>query len=354
MSRFTNPMEKGLSSKQILTLILYLIFLAASVWACGESLARSYELPKTICYIIGLSAMLGASFCLSMIHKSISPGYLNNRTWWLIIGTIGFLFFWFVSFVSNTHNIYLVGMIDETRQEELRNVRNQLELIKDKSITEFYGAEEKFKAEIEVEIENMKYEIQNEGNLGHGSKTDSIMVRIEKLIGSEVDKLDPTSNSRIDLRDHADQQASKIRKQAEIKLSEISAIINELERFIKQDKYKNTMLDLEATIDNYSQLDEAKIKSTLRNSYSYYNKCYEYIGQLYENPLLKGRANLVINPLPTVPESIELERISWSWKQFIKGNYEKFNFFLAIIWALIIDIACFILFYFGVLPSDNE
>ncbi len=354
MQIFTNPLEKPLSRKQIFSALLFALFLGASVWATGESIARSVALPKFFTYIIGFAAMAAASFCLSMIHKSISDSYVNKRIQLLIIGLIGWLFFWSGSFTSNTHNIYFLMVVDEMRQEELRNIKNELQLIKDKSVAAFDIAKGRYASAIENNIENMKYEIINEGQLGHGPKTDSILAVISNLLGSEVTRLDPRSNSRADLQSHARQMATKIREMKQHKLREIDDRIKNLKKFIEKPQYQYILLQLDTAINNYDHEPMDDIKMILRNSYSHYNQCFDYLQQLFEDEFLKENSRLQLNNLPKTPESVELENIARSWQQFLKGNFDSWHFYLAIIWALIIDLACFILYFFGVLPNEDD
>lgn len=354
MGIFTNPMERGLSTKQKTSLLLYLFFLIVSVWATGESISRSTELPIFACYSIGLAALLGASFCLNLIKQSRSHEYVPNRALLLIIGVIGFLFLWLVSLTSNTHNFYFVMTADKLRQQELRGVKNQLELVRDKSVTSFELAKDQFRNKIEAEISNMRAEIMNSGDMGHGKATDSIIDRIGDLLQTNIQRTDPPGNDRRALNLHADEMANNIRHLVSNKLVSIDSRIGKLDEFIDQEEYGKVLGDLDLTIKEYLSKNEIEVKTTLRNSFSFYNKCFDYIKQLFENPFLKENTELEIAELPEVPESIDYENIAKSWQNFFEGKYSSLHFYLALIWALTIDIACFILFYFGVLPPEDE
>lgn len=354
MSLRSNPLDKGLTKKQIFSSTLYIVFLSVSVWATGESISRSTDLPKVICYIMGLAAILGASVCLTLIKQSFSRGgHVSNRSSLFTIGIVGFLFLWLVSLTSNTHNFYYVSVINDLRQNELRVVRKQFELIQSNSLTSFELAKEEFRNEVESEITNMKYEIQNIGNPGRGNMTDSIIIRIEKLLEREVDDLDLPPISRIGRNLYADQLSNKIRDLLDDKLLSIEARINEMQNFLNKKKYQSIIIQVDETIDNSYNINVNEIKSILRNSYSYYSECYNYVVELFQSPFLQERTQLNLVKLDDVPESIQLENIARSWENFLSGKFESLHFYLALIWALTIDVACFILFYFGVLPKED-
>ncbi|MFH1196894.1 MAG: hypothetical protein V1720_14430, partial [bacterium] len=349
-----NPLDKPWTNKQRISFVLYMVFLLVSVWATGESIARSTQLPVLACYAIGLAALLGASFSLTLIKKSFSSKYVPNRSVLIVVGIVGFLFLWLVSLTSNTHNFYYVMTIDKLRQKELNTVKNELELVKDKSIFAFNTAKNEFSNKIESEIKSLKNEIMNPGLPGHGGRTDSIITTIETMLQSNIQRITPTGSDRRSLLQHADNMAEIIRGQTDNKLLLIDDRINELNKFIEQKEYNIYLTDLENIIKNYLTTDEMPLKIILRNGYSFYNKCYDFIGELFKIPFLKENIKLVISKLPEVPMSIENENIATSWRKFIDGKYDALDFYLALIWAITIDLACFILFYFGVLPKDED
>lgn len=49
MGFFGTSLDERWTTERKIYLLLYAIFFAASVWASGESLARSTDLPKVFC-----------------------------------------------------------------------------------------------------------------------------------------------------------------------------------------------------------------------------------------------------------------------------------------------------------------
>jgi hypothetical protein len=355
MAFFRNPMVDPWSARRKVSFLLYLIFLAASVWACGGSLARTLGAAKILCYILAFAALATASFCLGLVKVSVGRGFVSNRSIKLLVGAVGFVILWFAILMANTHNIYYVMTVSNQRQKELRNVRNQLELIGDKSIAAFNEARSQFEDIIATDIKNMKEEILNPNNRGRGEKAESIVNRIEEKLG--VRDIEMPTNPPRDfngLRQYAESLASKIREITREKLSRIDEKISQLNTFLRKEDYQNTQKMLDVLITNFDTKSEREITQGLRNSYSMYKKAQEYIEQLFKEPLIRENTNLSIERLPDVPVSIESEDIAYSWGEFFKrGSVNIPRFWWAISIAFILDLACFLFWYFGVLPDEE-
>ncbi len=348
-----NPLEEPWSTKRKMYFLLYAIFFAASVWASGESLNRSTTLPRVFCYLVAFGVLALASLCLKLVRDSFSKGPEQARALKLSFGILGFAIAWTAILSANTHNIYYVMTVNKQRQKELEHIRNQLELVQDKSIASFKSAKTAFTANIEREIGNLKAELLNPNNQGHGPKTDEIVTRIEGMLGSEVDLQTNPPTDQAGLRRYATDLADKIRLMRDEKLRTVDEKINQLNAFLKKDDYQNTQKTLNQLIKNYRTTSEDEIIQGLRDSHSTYSKTQEYIDQLYSEPLIRNNANLVIERLPEVPISIESEAIAFVWGQFLRGAIPQLSLFL---WALgigfIFDFTCFMFWYFGVLPED--
>lgn len=349
-----NPLDAPWTTKRKISLLFYVLFFAASVWASGESFSRSLGQAKVFCYILAFIVLALASFCLGMVKESLGRGYIENRSIKLIAGLIGFIIAWLIILMANTHNVYYVMIKDEQRQKEIRNVRNQMELVEDKSISAFEAAKSKFSSKVEAEIANLKEEILNPNNRGHGEKTDQIVSRIEQMLDREVDLPTSPPTDRVGLREYSTSLAEKIRAIRQGKLAIVDDRIKQLDAFLKKSDYQNIQRNLEEAIADYDLKSDRDIAQVLRNSYSMYAKTQEYIDQLYSEPLIKENTDLSIDRLPEVPISIESEDIAFVWGQFFKGEIPSLSRF---IWSMIIglsfDLACFLFWYFGVLSEED-
>lgn len=348
-----NPLDEPWSTKRKIYFLLYAIFFAASVWASGESLHRSTTLPKVFCYLVAFGVLALASLCLKLVRDSFSKGPEPARAVKLVFGLLGFAVAWTAILSANTHNIYYVMTIDKQRQQELRHVKTQLELVEDKSVTAFKVAKTEFSGNIDREIGNLKAELLNPNNQGHGPKTDEIITRIEGMLGNEVDLQTNPPTDQAGLRRYSTDLAEKIRVMTTEKLKTVDEKIEQLNLFLNKDEYQNTQRTLDYLIANYPTVSENEIIQGLRNSYSTYSKTQEYIDQLYSEPLIKEHAKLSIEKLPEVPMSVESEAIAFVWGQFFRGELPRLSLFL---WSLgigfIFDFTCFMFWYFGVLPEE--
>jgi hypothetical protein len=349
-----NPLDEPWSNKKKVYFLLYAMFFAASVWASGESLHRSTTLPKVFCYLVAFGVLALASLCLKLVRDSFSRGPEPARGIKLFFGILGFLIAWLAILSANTHNIYYVMTVDKQRQQELRNVKNQLDLVEAKSDTAFNSAKSAFSNNIGREIGNLKAELLNPNNLGHGPKTDEIVTRIEGMLGNEVDLQSNPPTDQAGLRRYSNDLAEKIRMMTDGKLKTVDEKINQLNAFLRKAEYQNTQNNLDDLIANYRTKSNEELNQGLRNSYSTYKKTQEYIDQLYSEPLIKNNASLSIERLPEVPISIESEAIAFVWWQFFKGDLPRVSLFL---WAIgigfIFDFTCFMFWYFGVLSEEG-
>ncbi len=353
MGFFNDPTGERWNAKKWGNFILYLVFLSVSVWASGESIARSFDLPILVCYVFAFVMSAGAAFGLMLIHRSITSNE-DGKLVKALFGTFLFLFLWGASFLSNTHNFYYVGAMENIRNNELTGLKNNLELIESKGVNSFRQAREEFRAKVESEIENMKNQITNLGDPGRGEKTEKIIIRIEKLLGEELTELNPPGNDLRGLRLYADQYATMIRKILEKKLASIDKDIEIIQQNIKTPEYSNVLQELNVVIEKDPRPTD-EVRKILRKGYAYYNKLYEYIEDLFRSPFLKERSSSTLNlqPLPETPESIDLEHIANSWKRIFAGNYDASRFWIAVIFALVIDLASFGIWYYGILNTED-
>ena len=298
-----NPLERGWDKSQYLSFILYVIFLCISVWATGESIYRSIGLHKYFSYSLGLVALLGASFCLGLIKRFFSGEREDNRGLLVVCGFVGFVLFWLITFTSNTHNFYYMMTIDEQRKKDYNEVIKQLELGKINPINVFDNAEERYKEKIDAEIINMKREILNNGDPGSGAKTDSIIARIEGVMGNvTINKLKPINNSKRELIRHADIMAEQIR---EIEMSRIDdyrkSVKQKIIDYVGNPLYKSKLDELTQCVNNINDLDENTLNYSLSKGYSAYSKYYGFLEQLFKNPFLKDWHDFGIKKLDDVP-----------------------------------------------------
>jgi hypothetical protein len=321
-----------------------------SVWASGESFSKSFGF-SSICYVVAFVIMLTASFCLRLVWQSQRRGKVTKLPQFLF-GMVGFICSWTLIFSANTHNFYYISTNKVQKKKELINVKKQLALIRTSAVSTFESAKTKVTNDLEAEIKNLKDELLNPNNQGHGEVVDAIVTRIEKTLGAEIDLLSKPPRDRLGLRKYGDGLADKIREIRDKKLAIIDKQIEQLNAFVEKDEYKNVQKNLEDLVINFSTKEEKDVDQALTGGYTIYSETKRYIDQLYSEPLIKNNTTLDIAALPETPLSIESRDISYVWSQFFNKKIEdRSNFIWAAILALLFDMACFLLWYFGVLPN---
>ncbi len=350
-----NPLEAGWTRGQAISFVLYAIFTAASVWATGESIWRTTLLPRTFCYIIGLAALLGAATCLMLIKQAFSPGYEPRRALLAIVGFIGFLFLWFVSLTSNTHNFYFVMAADDLRREEAATVQSALNLLRDKALVAGDAARESFREELEALILKMKAEITNPGDPGHSVETEKVIAQIEALLQREVQRLDRPGTGMSGWEVYANSMADQVRSLSDTRMREIDSSLASISAYLERPKYGAVLTQVSDALDQgIHNMEILDLKELLRTAFSTYNEAVDLVKQGFELPELARRSTLSLQELPSVPGSIRLENIASSWKDFLSGKFETWKFWLSLLWAITLDVAAFILFYFGVLRREDS
>jgi hypothetical protein len=354
MGLFNNPMEAPWSFKKKSSLLFWLIFTSGSVYCAEESLYTTTNLPKFVCYIMGLAIISTATFCLYLIRNATSDGFVQGRKVKLVLGIIFFPIFWFFIVAANTHYIFFQMSVEKMRLKELTVVNNNFDLAKNKFFSEIDSLNRNYDLQVENEISNLISEITNPGNPGHDKETDKILIRIGELTGGNVvlESRPPSPNNRDALREYANRNADKIRKIKEKNLQICITSKDKVSQIL--DENKNVRNELNETISNFEKTSEGEKKNALRRSYDLYDKVYKLISDILipvHSETLK--VDIASYKLPSIAPSIDIEDISSAWKFFFKGLYSA-KFFWSIVLAMIIDIASFMFWYFGVLSKEEN
>jgi hypothetical protein len=354
MLRLYNPLEKSITQTQIYSFILYGVFLSASVWAAAESLARTAHLPRLFCYIAAFGLLSGASFCLALVKRSLSPGYVKARTGLLAVGSVGFVLLWLVTLTSNTHNFYFVSAVGDLRRAELGEASEKLRLLPERSKLAGKAAKDALIAEVEAKIETMKSEIMNPEDPGSGIKTERVIIEIERLLQSSIQRLNYPSNKHLyGLTRYANGMANQIRVILGVRLAEMDRASANVDNYLAKPEFTQMTGRLKAALaQGMGSLQEDALKDLLRSAFEMYNEGTEFIRQAYALPRLEKYLQN-FEPLPKAPRSIRLENIAEAWKDFMAGQFEPWKFWLSFLWAFSLDVATFVLFYFGVIPRDD-
>ena len=355
MAILRNPMEAPWSFKQKTSFVFWFIFTLASIYCAAQSLNKTANIDLWICYIIATAIIATATLCLTLVKEATGEGYVSRRKLKLYAGILIFLFAWSFIVAANTHYIYFKMTVDRIRLSELTTVLKNFELVQNKVINQIDTMTSNYSVRIDNEIDNLKTELTNPFNPGHAEKTDSILKRIEILIGDNADLMTnpPNSGDRDGLRKYADLSADKIRRIRDNNLANCNQKKNEIIAVFTDNNNQITLKTLEKDVADFELIGAFEKRNTLRKSYTLFDKVCKLISDIAV-PLGKNTLRVDISKykLDETPPSIDIEDIATAWRYFFI-NPQNARFIWSIILAMVIDIACFMFWYFGVLSKED-
>jgi len=350
-----NPMGDKWTLSKIVSFVCWVIFSVTSIHCAAQSLYQSTGQEIWVCYVVGGSIVAVASLGLRLVKRSFDEGFVSIRRLRLVAGSFIFLFPWLFILAANTHFIYFKMAVERNRLSELNNVRTNFDLVRVKAINQIDTMSAGYATRVENEILNLKAEINNRNNPGHANKTDEILLRIEVLIGDNADLMTnpPSSKDRNGLRLYADETAEKIRAITKNNLKKCQDEKREIESFFTMRENTETLLLLDSSIRKFFVLDENTKKTALRESYTLFDKLCKAITAI-AIPLGKNVLTIDVEmyKLSAIPPSIDMEDIATAWKLYFEQPKNQ-RFIWSIILALVIDVACFSFWYFGVLSEED-
>lgn len=326
---------------QVLCLLLYLAALSYSIYMSAESIARSFSTfnlfsAGVLAFILLVLAAVGLNGVKRTLHSDD-----DNKGVRLLGFIVLCLLPLFGSIATNTHSFYYGSIIEELQNEELQELKNRLEVIEEKAVGELLQGRNQLEGKVNAQIENLKNQITNEGNKGHGAKTDSIITVIERLLGEELSPLQPSGTSTAALRSHANQYSGMIRGILAQKLASVDSSITVIRKSVHTEEYEK----YKAQLDEYIPMPkrpEAETTILLRDGFAFYNKLHELVEDILRQATFlnkKEDIKLDVEPLPKSPMSLRFRRITTSWEQFVNDEYNATVFGFSLFFALILDIA---------------
>ena len=348
-----NPLEEGMTKNQFIGWVLYLLLVVVSVWATGESLKSTFvNIPRPICYIIGAMICAIIAAMLSIIKDALAEKVRLKAFFAFVV----FLFVWGISLVTNTHNFYLKGSLDNIRKNELYEAKKQLILISQNSDAVVNQAKDNYQLKINNLIASLKGEIQDEGKPGLGPNAEKILIEIEREMNANFPRFKAVNQTMASVRDLANRQGKLIHDVLQDQLESIDAQGDKVKQCTIDNNDGNIIPELEDCIENYPLKKIENIKTTLSNAYNIFNTIHDCITQLLDFQLLKhNKGNLMTEKFPDVVESIELEHISSAYGYVNKHQgFNTSRFLFAFALALGVDLGSFVIFYFMAIAKTED
>lgn len=352
MGIFYDPIDGPPSQKQILGSLLYGVLAIISIWATGQSLRLTFDLPIWTAYLVGTAIVLIMAAMMSIIKNGIEERNLVG----LIVGVVVFLVVWFISLGTNTHNFYLKGSLKAIQEEELKTIQKELEGIRTESESLVNSASTDLRLKISTAINNYKKEVTNEKNPGHGPKADSLKLIVEKLLPGAQFRI-PSGNWYGSLKDRirlANIIGTQMTQTMDNKINSLTVKNDEIKELLNEKNFESLNNDISNHLSLFFDKSIAENRKIISKSWQFYNVLVDQVKNILSgNVIPKNQVKIRNKEIPQTPGSIELEHISNTYDYVnSKSGFATSEFLWSFLLALGVDLGAFAIFYFMVLKKD--
>lgn len=354
MGLFYNPIDGPPSQKQVTGIILYVILALISVWATGQSLSLTFDLPIIVSYFVAGAIVFIMAAMLGIIKDSIE----DRKKIPLIIGLLVFFLTWFISLATNTHNFYLKGSLRDIQELELKEIKTDLEGLKVNSNSIISGIIATCNLNISNHIRNYKAEVVNPLNSGHGPKADSLKREVEvSMPGSSFPIPSGSSwfTSLQQKRNLADKMGSIMAAELELRTMSMSVKKDTIDKIIMADPFSDVLNDVNGALSGFFDSNIKDNRKVISESYQLYNGLKTQINNILLTGFLDctNSGNSIISSIPQTPGSIKLEHIANTYEYVqSKNEFFKSEFLFSFLIALGVDLGAIAIFYYMVLKQD--
>jgi hypothetical protein len=176
----------------------YCLFAGYSAYMTAKSVAMSFDLKNVwIVFVFVFVVALIAGYCLSMVVSELGNRYNPSRTKF-VLGLLGFLLFWGVSFMTNVHYMLMSNEGLKVVSAELgtyksfveRSVTDKKEDIADKEAADLALCE----ASIQNYVDEFKRECESSIRYGFGDRAIAYLKDIEDYLSNSGGKFSDQYN----------------------------------------------------------------------------------------------------------------------------------------------------------------
>lgn len=352
MGIFYDPIDGPPSQSQLLGILLYGVLAIISIWATGQSLSLTFDIPIWIAYLVGAAIVLIMAAMMSIIKN----GFEERNLAPLVVGLVVFFVVWFISLGTNTHNFYLKGSLKDIQEEELKSIQTELEGIRTQSVSLINSASTDLRVKISNAINNYKKEVTNEKNPGHGPKADSLKLIVEKMLPGTQFKI-PSGNWYGSLNDRiklADLMGGQMTQTMDDKLLSLNVKNDEVEKLLSEKNFESVNNDISNHLSIFFDKSIVENRNIISRSWQFYNVLVDQVKNILSgNVIPKDQVQIRNKDIPQTPGSIELEHISNTY-DYVKSKkgFATSEFLWSFLLALGVDLGAFAIFYFMVLKKD--
>ena len=199
---------KTLNWKKIVSIVAFLGLAGFSCFWTAESLLI-WQPSITVygAWLIAIVFYIIASICFSRFIKGFEKygdfgqGIFASRGGHLIFGLIGLLIFWLmVSLPTNTHTLLYRASIKEIIKSDLTRTQGYLQGLKDNNV-EIKKIENEYQSRknaVDALIQRLIDEIDRPSAIGIGERFKTVVVELEKELGTTIQKMPNVGNTRSD------------------------------------------------------------------------------------------------------------------------------------------------------------
>jgi len=114
-----------------------------------------------------------------------------------MLSLLAFLLVWGISLVTNTHQFYLKGSLEEIRIAELTNAKNQISGLRDNAVIPASNFIKEFETKGQSLIKGLGQQIRNEGRPGCGDKCKNQIKKLEDFLDTRISIVDASNASKL-------------------------------------------------------------------------------------------------------------------------------------------------------------
>lgn len=336
--------------------LMFLAFLLANSWGVAHAVYYAFEFPVLFSWCIGIGILVAATFALQIYHWSKQPGFVPRRVQKRIWGMCGFLLLWSLILLANSHNAYYYAQARSLRNADFQALSTIFADVDKKIVTLINSASSDLNAKGSSLIKNYQSEVTNSQNPGRARFADKILRDFEELVGRDISELSLRTTNPQALRSHADDMGRLMYIVLNDKISEINGLGVTIKNYFSEKNIKSKAEQL-SKIRSSSPIDDNAV-SMLEDGYADYNKIKAYLTPYFTTPALAPYSTNFeqMFSLPEKPFSEAVRKIDYFYNMVFTGDSRTnwINLFWSVLISLVLDIGCFIFWYFGVNRDQKE
>ena len=175
----------------------FVIVMVVSTWATVESIYRLLDLPRWLIWPIALLFFWVAAHGVSLIVRSFDYDERIDGRGRLLFGGLALVILFWLGLIlpTNTHTFFYKRVIKETCLTELKTTQSAVELLSAEGKALIEKESRDLESKVSAEISNFKSEIIDPNRPGHAKRAETVLNKIDQLLGVKIQRLSPPRNN---------------------------------------------------------------------------------------------------------------------------------------------------------------